>query len=193
MYRAIVNSGLVVVLSMVCFLVNEAKAQEIKANPSDNMPTDFDFLMGNWRITNKILKKRLSNSNEWNESVAFSRCWKILDGLGNMDEFEMISRAGKSFKGNTIRVYSPTKKEWTLYWVDNWNPDLGVTKQTTGTFSNGVGTFYGEEEYEGKIVRQKFTWKSLGKDKAYWDQAYYDEQKGEWEINWIMLFDRIKD
>lgn len=158
---------------------------------SVDAPTDFDFLMGKWKITNKILKQRLSGSDEWTESIAYSRCWKILDGLGNMDEFEMKSRDGRTFKGNTIRIYRPTRKEWVLYWVDSWNPDLGVTQQTTGSFENGVGIFYGEEEFNGKIVRQKFTWKSLGKNRAYWDQAYYDELNGNWEINWIMLFDRI--
>lgn len=157
------------------------------------VPVDFDFLIGNWNITNKILKQRLSGNNEWTESTAYSRCWKILDGLGNMDEFEMTSNDGRVFKGNTIRVYSPKRKEWTLYWMDSWNPDLGVTEQTTGSFKENVGVFYGEEEFNGKVVKLRFTWKSLGQDQAYWDQAYYDERNETWEINWIMVFDRIKE
>lgn len=160
---------------------------------SNEVPADFDFLIGKWQITNKIRKKRLSENNEWTESVAYSRCWQILDGLGNMDEFEMKTRGGRTFKGNTIRVYSPSRKDWTLYWVDNWNPDLGVTKQTAGSFESGVGIFYGEEEFNGKTVRLKFTWKKLDGNKAYWDQAYYDEKNDDWEINWIMIFDRISE
>ncbi|MEO9965588.1 MAG: hypothetical protein ABJF11_07365 [Reichenbachiella sp.] len=160
---------------------------------AENGPTEFDFLIGEWKITNKILKQRLSNSDEWVESTALSRCWKILDGFGNIDELEMESREGKMFKGNTIRIYDPSRNEWTLYWVDNWNLHLGVTKQTTGSFENGVGIFYGQEEFQDKTVRQKFTWKSLGNDKVYWDQSYYDEESQQWEVNWIMYFDRIED
>ncbi|MEO9805437.1 MAG: hypothetical protein ABJF04_19415 [Reichenbachiella sp.] len=183
-------------MSILC---SESSASPITVNAQDTvrssvvMSNDFDFLIGKWKITNKILRQRLSGNNEWSEWVAYSHCWKILDGFGNMDEFEMKSREGRIFKGNTIRTYSPSRKEWTLYWVDSWNPDLGITEQTKGSFKDGVGLFYGQEEFNGKTVKLRFTWKSLDENRAYWDQAYYDEENGKWEINWIMSFDRINE
>lgn len=159
--------------------------------PAKTTSPDFDFLYGNWKITNRILKERLNNSNEWRESIAYSRCWKILDGWGNMDEFTMESRDGRVFKGNTIRIFNPENKEWIIYWADTWNPELGMTQQTTGTFKNGIGTFFGEDLHQGKKVRQKFTWKRVDANTAYWDQAYFDESKNDWEVNWIMNFERV--
>lgn len=163
-----------------------------ESNILNDAPTDFDFLIGEWEITNKRLKERLNNSDEWIESKAHSKCWKILGGYGNMDEFSMKTGDGRLYLGNTIRVYNSETAEWSLYWVDNFNLDRGVTYQTKGTFVNGEGIFYGEEMYKGKKVKQKFIWKKIDDDTAYWDQAYYDEKNETWEINWTMTFHRIK-
>ena len=152
---------------------------------------DFDFLIGEWEINSKRLKERLVGDNDWIESKAHSKCWKILDGNGNMDEFSMTTKDGRQYVGNTIRVYNPNTKEWTLYWVDNFNLDLGVTYQTQGVFKDGIGTFNGEEMYEGKKVKQKFTWKKIDENTCYWDQGYFDDTSGDWEINWIMEFKRV--
>jgi hypothetical protein len=108
-----------------------------------------------------------------------------------MDEFSMPTSNGKPYVGNTVRVFNPETKEWSLYWVDNYNLHLGLTYQTKGKFENGIGTFYGEEMFEGKKVKQKFTWKKIDDNTSYWDQAYFDESKNDWEINWTMEFKRI--
>ncbi len=151
---------------------------------------DFDFLIGEWDITNRILSQRLKGDTTWNESKAYSRCWEILEGFGNMDEFSMESRDGKSFLGNSIRIFDPESEEWNIYWVDNWNLNKGVTHQTKGKF-DGVGTFYGEDLYEGRKVKQKFTWKKIDEDTAYWEQAYWYEEQEIWEVNWTMTFQRL--
>ena len=108
-----------------------------------------------------------------------------------MNEFSMESRDGKSFFGNSIRIFDPESEEWNIYWVDNWNLNKGVTHQTKGKFVDGVGTFYGEDLYEGRKVKQKFTWKKIDEDTAYWEQAYWYGEQEIWEVNWTMTFQRI--
>ncbi|MDJ0646456.1 MAG: hypothetical protein QNJ57_10790 [Flavobacteriaceae bacterium] len=169
----------------------ESESDVTETNKVQEGPGDFDFLIGEWEITSKQLKERLEGSDEWIESKARSKCWKILGGYGNMDEFTMVPKSGKIYIGNTVRVYNPETKEWLLYWVDNYNLGLGVTYQTKGTFENGVGIFYGEEIFKGKETRQKFTWKKIDDNTAYWDQAYYDDANGTWEINWVMEFKKV--
>lgn len=178
-----------VTLIFVALFVQPVAAQssEVKL---DKPPGDFDFLIGEWKITSKQLKERLNNSNEWIESKAHSKCWKILNGFGNMDEFSMTTEDNKLYVGNTLRIYNPQTKEWSLYWADNFNLNLGLTYQTKGTFQDGIGVFYGEENYKGNKVKMKFTWKKIDKNTTYWDQSYFNEIRGEWEINWIMEFKR---
>jgi hypothetical protein len=48
---------------------------------------DFDYLVGNWKIRNRTLKKPLSGSDEWLEFDATQEFRLILLGLGNFDIF----------------------------------------------------------------------------------------------------------
>ena len=41
---------------------------------------DFDFLIGEWTITNEFLKERLVGSTEWETFAATSRVEKVMDG-----------------------------------------------------------------------------------------------------------------
>ena len=95
---------------------------------------------------------------------------------------EMASR----FFGSSVRVYNPDKSEWTIYWVDSNNHE--VLPQVTGTFNNGVGEFFGNDEFNGEAVKLRFLWKDITANSAIWEQAYFDKGTEEWEINWIMEF-----
>ena len=88
----------------------------------------------------------------------------------------------------SIRIINPKSNEWTIYWADTANPELLLKEQVTGKFNNGIGEFYGKVIFNGKEVKVKFTWKKETINTAQWEQAYFDEIKQEWEINWIMIF-----
>ena len=47
---------------------------------------DFDFFVGKWRLQNKKLKTRLSNSDEWEEFESTQEMYKVLNGIGNVDK-----------------------------------------------------------------------------------------------------------
>ncbi len=149
---------------------------------------DFDFLIGNWKIINRRLKERLVRNNEWIEFEASLKVWKILNGYANVDEYKTEIN-GKSFYASTTRVFNPSKKEWSIYWLDTSSYEL--LPQVKGTFNEkGEGEFYGEELFNNKMTKLRFTWKDINGNSAYWDQAYFDENRNEWEINWTMNFYR---
>ena len=50
---------------------------------------DFDFLIGEWTITNEFLKQRLVGATEWETFPATSRVEKVMDGGGNLDQMFM--------------------------------------------------------------------------------------------------------
>lgn len=39
---------------------------------------DFDFLIGDWTVTNERLRERLVGSSEWETFTAFSRVEKVM-------------------------------------------------------------------------------------------------------------------
>lgn len=145
--------------------------------------TDFDFLIGKWDIANEKLLKRLAGSDEWEHFHAATSCRRILNGWGNLDEMTLT---GSDFVGMSIRVFNPKSEKWAINWVDTERHRL--LPPMIGSFENGIGLFYGDEEHEGRSVLARFTWTTV--DAPVWEQAFSDDDGGSWEINWIMRFTR---
>lgn len=148
---------------------------------------DFDFIIGEWKVSNKRLKKRLCACEDWISFEADYKSWHVLNGLGNVDEMK-LDNGQELFYGMSIRMFNPQNNEWTIYWADSDHPEIGLKVQVTGRFDDGIGVFYGEEIYQNKLFKLRFIWKSINPDHAAWEQAYFDENKTEWETNWTMDF-----
>jgi hypothetical protein len=165
----------------------KARARAETAAPGRD---DFDFLLGKrWRVRNTLLKERLAGSTETVEFEAVLEGGReIAGGWGNIDCF-LATRDGEAFEGNSLRFFDPKTRRWTIHWVDSRNPVL--RPQVEGTFENGVGTFLGEETFQGRKVKLRFLWKDIGPTSARWEQAYHDDEAGSWETNWIMEFELL--
>lgn len=148
---------------------------------------DFDFLIGKWTVLNKRLKERLKNNNDWIEFRAKMETKPFLNGLGLMDEMKS-SHFGDEFIGFSIRMVNPQTNIWKIYWADTLSPENYLKEQVIGGFKNGIGQFFGKEQYQGKEYKLRFTWKKESANTAKWEQAYFDENKDEWETNWTMEF-----
>lgn len=149
--------------------------------------SDFDFLIGAWRVHNRKLKTRLAASNEWLEFPATLEFRKILNGLGNIDQFQ-AEFDGKPFEGVSLRVFNPATGLWTIYWMDTNKPVLA--EQVVGSFKDGRGEFYGEEEFNGRKVKLRFIWSEIATTSPRWEQAYFDEAQQNWETNWVTTFQK---
>jgi hypothetical protein len=60
----------------------------------------------------------------------------------------------------------------------------------TGTFVDGVGTFYSHEDYKGRPIVVRFLWTPIGPNLARWEQAFSTDDGASWETNWVMDFTR---
>ena len=81
--------------------------------------SDFDFLVGKWKMHNRKLNKRLEGCQEWTEFESASENSKILSGTADMDTYsttEMPGQEGKLFEGLTLRLFNPKTRLWSLYW-----------------------------------------------------------------------------
>ncbi|MEE9408652.1 MAG: hypothetical protein V3V28_11330 [Polaribacter sp.] len=158
-----------------------------KVNNSTIELKDFDFLIGKWTVINKRLKERLKNNTDWIEFSAEMETKPFLNGLGLMDEMKS-SHFGDEFIGFSIRMINPQTNIWKIYWADTSAPENYLKEQVVGEFKNGIGEFFGKEQYQGKEYKLRFTWIKESENTAKWAQAYFDEKKNEWETNWTMEF-----
>jgi hypothetical protein len=146
---------------------------------------DFDFLVGNWLVANRKLRKRLAGSAEWDEFESTSRCWSLFGGTGNVDEF----RFPDGSYGATLRLFEPAAQQWTLYWAASY---IGMLlPPVVGRFTDGEGRFYGTDHHEGVPIRIRYVWSEITPTSARWEQAFSADGERTWETNWIMEFTRV--
>ena len=74
---------------------------EITASATSS-PSDFDFLVGKWKMHNRRLNARLEGCKDWTEFDSWDENSKILSGAADMDTYsttEMPGQEGKRFEG----------------------------------------------------------------------------------------------
>lgn len=149
---------------------------------------DFDFLFGRWHVRNERLRERLVGSSDWEPFDGAQECRPILGGLGNVDE--QATDWGGGFIGLSLRLYEPAALRWSIYWAAN---QTGVLEPPVhGTFSDGVGTFFGRDEHRGTPVLVRYTWSEITPVSALWQQAFSTDEGATWETNWRMKLTRAE-
>ncbi len=149
---------------------------------------DFDFLIGEWTITNERLKARLTGSTDWEIFPATSKVEKVMPipggGFGgNLDQMFVPARG---FTGMTLRLYDPKAALWSIYWSDT--KSFRLFPPTIGRFQHGQGEFFGDDVEGGTPVKVRFHW--TGGEKPVWEQAMSADGGKSWEKNWVMRFVR---
>ncbi len=149
---------------------------------------DFDFIHGSWRVSHQRLAQWLKGSNEWVKFGGTMRARPILGGLGNFDE-NVIELPQGTYEACTVRLFDPKQSRWSIHWIDGRDPKLDPPM--VGAFDQGVGTFFGEDVFQGKPVRLRFLWSRITQRSAHWEQAFSADGGATWETNWIMDFERV--
>jgi len=148
--------------------------------------TDFDFLLGSWNVQNRRLKKRWTETPQWDEFPSTNHFQKLLGGMVNVDENHYPTRG---FSGLSFRIFDAERKRWAIYWVSTLRGDL--FPPVFGGFDGNRGLFQGEDVDEGKPIQVRFRWTVFGPDSARWEQEF--SLDGEvWEENWVADFTRQK-
>ena len=111
----------------------------------------------------------------------------VLGGLGNEDVCCTDYAGG--FVGMSFRFFDPDSGLWSIYWADSRRPGL-LDPPVLGSFSDGVGIFEGDDTFEGRPIRVRFTWSGIDTPTPRWEQAFSDDGGETWETNWIMDFKR---
>lgn len=163
--------------------------QNAEAKPHDPQ-TDFNFIIGNWKVRNRRLKQRLKGSDSWEEFEGRAVARKIWGGAAHIDEYDAESPSGH-IQGMTLRLYNPQSQQWSIYWANRANGVLDTPM--IGGFKDGRGEFYDQEMFEGRSIYVRFIWSNITADSARWEQAFSPDGGKTWETNWIMELTRISE
>ena len=71
----------------------------------------------------------------------------LLNGAANLDELSMQTNG---YSGVTLRLLNADCGEWSLYRISSRNPF--IDNLMVGGFSDGVGSFYADDTYEGHAI-----------------------------------------
>jgi hypothetical protein len=152
------------------------------ATPRDGQH-DFDFEIGTWKVHLKKLQHPLTGSTTWIEFDGTVAARAVWDGRANFDEFEADSPSGH-VEGLTLRLYNPQAHQWNLYWA---NPKDGTFSgpPQVGEFKNGIGEFYCQDTYNGRMILIRYVWSAITPNSAHFEQSFSTDGGKTWEVNWI--------
>ena len=88
-------------------------------------------------------------------------------------------------------AFDAKAEQWCIWWLDGRKPAGPLDPAMRGTFTNGVGTFYADDAFDGKAIRVRFIWSKITTVSCQWEQAFSPDQGMNWETNWIMQFTRV--
>ena len=84
--------------------------------------------------------------------------------------------------GHDVPLLDPATRQWSIYWADSHRGRL--EPPVVGSFDGDVGTFYGDDAFEGRPIRVRFLW-TRGTSPR-WEQAFSTDGGKTWETNWTM-------
>ncbi|MET0553282.1 MAG: hypothetical protein ABW221_09605 [Vicinamibacteria bacterium] len=149
--------------------------------------SDFDYLVGSWKIRNRTLREPLTGRDEWKEFDATQEFRLVLFGLGNFDVFH-TELDGRPFEGLTVRLFDPRTRLWTIYWADSDAVTLDGGK--VGSFDGDEGDFFGRELVAGEDVIVRFHWDKRDVEAPVYSRAFSTDAGRTWEWNWYSTFSR---
>ncbi|QNA84978.1 hypothetical protein G4G27_13965 [Sphingomonas sp. So64.6b] len=148
-------------------------------------PGDFDFLTGEWRIHNRMIKP--GTDSEWIEFPGEATVRPILAGVCSVEELRIPAR---NFSGMGLRLLDVEKKIWSDHWVDGRSGVVTVPGQI-GVFVDGVGTFVSEEMDGDTKVTVHGIWDRITPTSCRWYQRMSRDGGKNWKENWFMDWTRI--
>jgi hypothetical protein len=152
-------------------------------------PKDFDFLEGKWKVHNRKLKTRLSNSNDWEEFESTLHMKRTLNGMGNVENY-YATFDGQMFEGMAVRLFNPPTKLWTVYWMDTGSMTMD-RHPVTGSFESGLGKFYAKDSFNGKDIVVLYQWDATNPKQPIWSQAFSTDNGQTLEWNWEMKLSKL--
>jgi hypothetical protein len=149
---------------------------------------DWDFLAGSWSVKHRRLRQRFVRNDTWEEFGGTLTNWRLLGGNGNIGDNVMEFPSG-TVRGVGLRAFDSKTNQWSSWWLDSRDPSV-IGAPLRGSFANGVGTFSGDDAYEGRPIKTRVVWSHITPRSARWEQSSSADGGKTWETNWTSEFQR---
>src|ERR1700687_5276890 len=131
-----------------------------------------------------------ANSHEWIEFEGTLSSQPLMGGYSNVDAL-LLDVPGTPYRGVAQRSFDSKTQQWSIWWLDSRTPLGPLDPPMRGTFKDGVGTFYGDDTYNGRPLRARFLWTKITPTSCHWEQAYSPDEGKTWETNWVQDITRV--
>jgi hypothetical protein len=172
-------------LFLLCTVIAVPRAQAPAAHDGQH---DFDFEFGAWKARLSRLQHPLTGSTSWVDYEGTSVVRKVWDGRANLGELEVTGTAGH-VEGLTLRLYNPRTKQWNINWANGADGTLDRSTMY-GSFKDGRGEFFGEDNLEGRAILVRFVFANITPKSFRFEQAFSADGGRTWEVNWKATFTR---
>jgi len=183
------------------FLLTAVGATAIGAPPAKPVPApaapavaehdgshDFDWEIGTWATSVKVLRNPLSPKATWVEFNGTSVIHALGGGRANLVDLDVTGPVGR-IQGVSLRLYNVQARQWSLNFA-NMGDGL-LTPPSIGEFRNGRGEFYGTDTLRGRTILVRFVILDVTPDSARFEQSYSADGGKTWELNWIATDRRL--
>lgn len=151
------------------------------------MSSDFDFLIGNWRVFNSRLKTLFNDCTDWINFESIHHEHRLKSGNGNFATHHYV--VDKTlYERSVIRSYNSKFDYWKIDRLDNMTKLM--MSPLTGTFWRNKGAFLSRGFLETKEILVWVEWTKICDTFASWEQAMSEDNGKTWETNWVMEFYR---
>jgi hypothetical protein len=167
-------------------IVNQIPLETIGPLPelvTPGQPGDFNFLAGEWRISNW----RQKAPGDWDIFDSEATVYSILGGVGSVEELRIPVR---DFSGMGLRMLDRERLIWSDHWV-NAKSGVVTTPGQEGQFQDGAGIFVSEETVDGKLIKYAGICDNITVNACRWRQASSSDGGQTWEQSWIMHWHRF--
>ncbi|SDJ48642.1 hypothetical protein SAMN04488074_102183 [Lentzea albidocapillata subsp. violacea] len=174
-----------ILVAILSVLLVAATASSGNASQTTDGQRDFDWEIGSWRTTVRVLAEPLSESaDEWLHFSGTSVVRPLMDRRANVVELKVAGPSGR-IEGLNLRLYEPQAKRWSLNFASM--RDGVLTPAVFGGFRDGVGEFLGDDQLGGRPIKVRFLVFRQGPDQARFEQAFSGDGGATWETNWIAV------
>lgn len=139
----------------------------------------YSFWVGDWDLT---WQDRNGNTFQGTNHIV-----RILDGAVIQENFEAKTGPLTGFKGTSLSVYNPRKREWRQAWADNQGGYFDFTGRKEGD------RYYFETqpvETPQGTVQQRMVFYDITEDSLVWDWEASQDGGQTWNLNWRINYQR---